>query len=606
MSELQHEPHHAATPIAAGAAVATPITYLVDLSGRDQHLASVRMAIPQDALTEGGRLTIATWTPGSYVVRDYVHHLQRIAATDATGALVELQPDGVSAWRVPATDSDVTVELEWYGFESTVRTNHIDDRHAMLIGAATFPCLEGARDREHHVHLTGVAHDHDVAALLPGDGHGPYVARDHDHLVDAAFEIGVLRSSAVDVHGVEHRVVWAGHGDGVDVRGLADDLGRIAHAATALFGGDLPTERYTVLAIDGEGGGLEHRDGCVIAFPPHASTDTERRRRLQGLLAHEHFHLWNVCRMTPTELMRPPLDQPVLTTSLWIAEGWTSYYDRLIPSRAGLWTTAELLTSLDRLRHVIADMPGSHLQSLHDASRTAWTKLYRRDENTVNSGTDYYAHGALAAFALDLRLRRIAPDGDGLDGVLRDLWRRHGVDDRGRPRGYTERDVLDAFVRAGGEEVAALAERLSTVPGVPDLTPDLEVLGLTEAPDPDDDAPRLGALVEARGERIVLRAVLRGGPTWAAGVSGGDELVAIDGETLSSAELPTVLRRHGSGTTVRLTLRRGPRVLERDVRLDPPSPRLRLRTVPDADAATRARFSRWAGQTLPDRSDGPA
>ncbi len=594
------EPQHDLLHDSSAAPATRPITYLVDLSGREQHLATVRMAIPADVLQGGARLTIATWTPGSYVIRDYVHHLQRIHASDPTGAPVPLTPDGVSAWRLPPVDSEVTVDLEWYGFESTVRTNHIDDRHAMLIGAATFPCLEGARDREHHVHLTGVAHDHQVAALLPGDGLGPYVARDHDHLVDSAFEIGALRSSAVDVHGVEHRIVWAGHGEGVDVRGLADDLGRLAHAAVALFEGDLPASRYTVLAIDGEGGGLEHRDGCVVAFPPHASTDPERRRRLQGLLAHEHFHLWNVRRMTPVELVRPPLDRPVLITSLWVAEGWTSYYDRLLPSRAGLWSISELLQTFDRLRGAVADTPGASLQSLHDASRTAWTKFYRRDENTANAGTDYYAHGALAAFACDLRLRRLDPNGDGLDTVLRDLWRRHGVDEHDRPRGYTDQDVLDAFARAGGEETATFVEHLTTVPGVPDITSDLEVIGLTEHPDPEDDLPRLGVLVETRGERIVLRTVLRDGPAWRAGVSGNDVLLAIDGETLSPAELPTVLRRHGAGTTVDLTLLRGPRILERSVQLGAATPRPRLGTVTDADSATRARFSRWSGQTLPD------
>jgi len=576
-----------------------PVTFLVDLSSREQHLVGVTMRIPADLAAEGGRLTIPTWTPGSYVVRDYVHHLQRISAQDVAGRPLPLEPDGVSAWRVPRSDGEVVIELEWYAFDASVRTNHVDDRHALLVGAATFPCLESARDRMHHVHFTGVAHDHDVAALLPGTGDGPYVADDHDHLVDSAFEVGVLRGSSVDVHGVDHRVVWAGHGDGVDVRGLTDDLGRLAHAAVALFDGDLPARRYTVLAIDGEGGGLEHRDGCVVAFPPHATTDPERRRRLQSLLAHEHFHLWNVRRMMPHELIRPPLDEPVLTTSLWIAEGWTSYYDRLLPSRAGLWRTADLLSSLDRLRDTLRDLPGARIQSLHDASRTAWTKFYRRDENTPNAGTDYYAQGALAAFVLDLRLRRLDPEGDGLDAVLRDLWRRHGVDAHGRPRGYHEQDVLEALARAGGDEVAMLAERLTTVPAVPDPSPDLEVLALVEIPEQDDDVPRLDVLVQPEGGRMRLRSVLRDGTAWRAGVSGGDELVAIDGETLTPEELPTVLRRHGAGTTVRLTLRRGPRVIERDVTLERGIPRPRLRFDADADAAAQARFSRWSGQATP-------
>lgn len=577
-----------------------PITYLVDLAQREQHLVGVRMHLPADTVAAGGRLTIATWTPGSYVIRDYVHHLQRIDASDATGSPVPLTPDGLSAWRLPAVEGDVTITLEWYAYEASVRTNHVDDQHALLIGAATFPCFDDARERAHHVHLTGVAHDHEVAALLPGEGLGPYIADDHEHLVDAAFEVGVLRSSSVDVHGVEHRFVWSGHGEGVDVRGLTDDLGRIAHAATELFGGDLPATRFTVLAVDGEGGGLEHRDGCVVAFPPHASTDPERRRRLQGLLAHEHFHLWNVRRLVPLELLAPPLDQPAVTTSLWIAEGWTSYYDRLLPARAGLWRTSELLGALDRLRDAVDGMPGARIQSLHDASRTAWTKHYRRDENSPNAGTDYYAHGALAAFTLDLRLRRLAPQGDGLDEVLRDLWRRHGPDATGRPQGYTEQDVLEAFGRAGGDEVADLAVTLTTVPGVPDPTPDLAVLGLREVLDPDDDMPRMGVLVGTDGGRIVLRSVLRGGSAWDAGVSGGDRLLAIDGETLTPEELPAVLRRHGADSTVMVTLERGPRLLELPVRLARAQPRPRLRPDPDADAATRARFTRWAGQAAAD------
>jgi predicted metalloprotease with PDZ domain len=581
---------------ADGSGGGAPVSYLVDLSGREQHLVGVTMHLPADLMAHGGRLTVPTWTPGSYLVRDYVHHLQRIGARDAAGTTVHLEPDGISAWHIPPVGSEVTVELEWYAYETSVRTNHVDDHHALLVGAATFPCLESGRSREHHVHLTGVAHDHEVASMLPGAGHGPYVADDHDHLVDSAFEIGVLRTSAVDVHGVEHRVLWAGHGDGVDVRGLADDLGRIAHAATELFEGDLPARRYTVLAIDGEGGGLEHRDGCVVAFPPHATTDPERRRRLQSLLAHEHFHLWNVRRMMPHELITPPLDAPVVTPSLWIAEGWTSYYDRLLPSRAGLWRTSDLLSSLDRLRDTVSEWPGARIQSLHDSSRTAWTKFYRRDENTPNAGTDYYAHGALAAFTLDLRLRRLDPDGDGLDAVLRDLWRRHGIDATGRPRGYTEQDVLDALARAGGDEVAVLAEHLTRVPGVPDPSPDLAVVGLIEVPDPDDDAPRMGVLVQSEGGRIRLRSVLRDGAAWHAGVSGGDELLAIDGETLTPEELTTVLRRHGGDTTVRLTLRRGPRVIERDVRLERPSPRPRLRVDERADAVTQSRFTRWSGQ----------
>ena len=573
-----------------------PVTYAVDLAQREQHLVGVRMTVPADATSGGGRLVVATWTPGSYVVRDYVHHLQRLTAADGSGRPVALAQIGVSAWEVPALDGPLTVDLEWYAHDLGVRTNHVDDRHALLVGAATFPAFEPARHRPHHVTLPGAA---DVVSLLPGTGAGPYVADDHAHLVDAAFEVGPHRTAAVDVRGVEHRVVWAGHGAGLDVERLAADLGRLAEAAVDLFGGDLPTPRYTVIAVEGQGGGLEHRDGCVVSFPPHADGDPVRRRRLLGLLSHEHLHLWNVRRLVPAALVDPPLDQPVLTPSLWVAEGWTSYYDRLLPARAGVWGVADLLAGLDTVRDAVERVPGADLQSLRDASITAWTKHYRRDENTPNAGTDYYGHGALVAFELDLRLRTQDPDGAGLDAVLRDLWVRHGRDPDDRRRGFTEDDVLAALARAGGDELAQRCEELVDRPGRPDVAPLLGVVGLRLHEEGPADVPDLGLIVGPEAGGIAVRTALRGGAGWRAGISGGDRLLALDGETLTVDDLTPFLRARGAGATVIATLARGARLLERPVVLDPPQPRLRLAVDPAADGAATAAFLRWCGLAHP-------
>ena len=579
-----------------------PVTYAVDLDAREQHLVAVRMTVPGDATGDGGRLVVATWTPGSYVVRDYVHHLQRVVARDADGDPLPLVQTDVSAWELPPVVGPVTIDLEWYAHDLGVRTNHVDDRHALLVGAATFPAFEPARHRPHHVTIPGVD---DVVALLPGAGSGPYVADDHAHLVDAAFEVGPHRTATVDVRGVEHRVVWAGHGAGLDVDRLAADLGRLAEAAVDLFDGDLPTPRYTVIAVEGQGGGLEHRDGCVVSFPPHADGDPARRRRLLGLLSHEHLHLWNVRRLIPAALVDPPLDRPVLTPSLWVAEGWTSYYDRVLPARAGVWGVADLLAGLDALRDAVDRTPGADLQSLRDASRTAWTKHYRRDENTPNAGTDYYGHGALVAFELDLRLRAADPDGPGLDGVLRDLWVRHGRDPDARRVGFTEDDVLAALTRVGGDDLARRCDELVDRPIRPDVAPLLGAVGLTLHEDGPADVPELGLVVGPAETGVAVRTALRGGAAWRAGVSGGDRLLALDGETLGADDMPAFLRARGSGATVTATLARGARLIERRIVLDPPRPRLRLAVDPAAGDAAALAFTRWCGLPHP-LSDVPA
>jgi predicted metalloprotease with PDZ domain len=573
------------------------VSFRVDLSAREQHLIRVTMRLPAGSCRAGGRLVIPTWTPGSYVVRDYVHHLQRIAARTAEGSEVMLEADGVSSWLLPIVDAAsgaITVELEWYAFDLTVRTNHVDDRHALIVGAATFPFLESLRDHPHEIVLEGLREGERVTSLLPGDGAGPFVADDHLHVADAAFEVGAHPWASRQVHGVEHRIVWAGVGE-LDVEALCDDLARLALTAVGLFGGELPSPSYTVIAVDGEGGGLEHRDGCVVAFSANAAADPQRRHRIVGLLAHEYLHQWNVRRMTPAALVEPALDRPAITPSLWIAEGWTSYYDRLLPARAGLRPVPGMLEDLTALQQAVSTTPGTELQSLHDASRTAWTKHYRRDENSPNAGTDYYAHGALVAFELDLRLRLADPTGDGLDTVLRELWRRFGTT-LGRPvHGYTEGDVLDVLATVGGDALAARCVELTTRPGAPDITGVLAAVGLQMAPEPSG-APELGVLTSVDAGRVVLRSVLRGGPAWQAGVSGGDVLLAVDGETVRPSELETLLRRHGEGARVEFTLERGPRMLRREVLLAAPRARPRLAIDVEATASARGAFERWCGQ----------
>ena len=99
------------TAISSDPISSDPINYTVDLSDRLHHLVRVSLMVPDD-LASGARLVLAVWTPGSYVVRNYVHHVQWITATDVHEDPVPLELDGVSAWRLPSgVDGPVTVRL---------------------------------------------------------------------------------------------------------------------------------------------------------------------------------------------------------------------------------------------------------------------------------------------------------------------------------------------------------------------------------------------------------------------------------------------------------------------------------------------------------------
>jgi predicted metalloprotease with PDZ domain len=574
--------------------VSTPIRYQVDLRERDHHLVTVTLTVPAE-LAPGARLVLPVWTPGSYLVRDYARHVQTIAATDADGAPVPLERDGTTAWQLPAaTSGAVTVVYELFADDLSVRTNHVDDHHALLIPAATFLLVDGGEARPHEVHLPPVPTHHQVHSLLPaGEAADTYVATDRDHLVDSAFEVGDLPVVEVEVTGVPHRFVWAGHGGAPDLDRIARDLEAIADACLDLLGSALPTAHYTVLCAgwDRGGGGLEHRDGAVLQVPVHTFQDPELTARFQSLLAHEYLHLWNVKRLVPCDLVRPVYDRPTHSPSLWVAEGWTAYYDELLPTRAGLWRPRQLLDHLGAAVAKVDATPGVERQSLRQASHEAWIKHYVRDHHAPNVMTDYYGHGSLVAFEVDLRLRAADPAGDGLDDVLRLLWDRHATTDEG----YTEGDVLDAIATIGDDDLAALTEQRVATPSRPELGTAVAAVGLTWQEGGGDDTPSLGIVLEEADTEVVVGSVLRDGPAWRGGISGRDRLVAIDGTTVHRGVLPALLRAHAPGDEVTVTLARGPRLLTRQVTLGAPTPTRRLVADPDAPAPARTAFRRWCG-----------
>ncbi len=574
-----------------------PIVYDVDLSDRLHHLVRVSMRIPAD-LADDARIVMPAWTPGSYVIRDYVHHVQWIEASDASGSPVTLDADGPGAWRLTGNASGpADVNLELYANDLSVRTNHVDDHHALLVAAATFPYVDAAREREHVVRVRPSPPSHRVWSLLPSDDHETFRADDLDHLIDSAFEVGQLPSVDYEVSGVPHTFVWAGHGPAPDLDAVARAAAAIGDVAVALFEGELPIERYTVLctAWDRGGGGLEHRDGAVLQVPVRTFADPDLTARFHSLVAHEYLHLWNAKRLVPAELVRPDFERPTPTASLWVAEGWTSYYDELVPLRAGVWEPRRFLDHLGDTMRRVRDTPGHRFQGLRQASREAWVKHYVRDENSPNAGIDYYSHGAMVAFELDLRLRAQNPGGDGLDDVLRHLWRRHAT----APAGYTEDDVLAAIAHVGGDDLAALIDGRVARPNLPDIDSRLLAsVGLAETPTHDPPLPDLGVEIVEDERGVMLATVLRHRPAWRAGLTGGDRIIAIDGTTVGPGEVQGALRLRRPGVTIEVTVVRGPRVLTRNVTLGPARPATRLVAVPDADDRARGNFLRWTGHDL--------
>jgi len=528
------------------------------------HLFTIECTV-DDPDCGGQRFVLPTWTPGSYLIREFARHVVAVRAS-ASGAPMRVDKIAKDTWQVAPARGPVTIAIDVYAFDLSVRTAYLDANRGFFNGTAVFLTPEGRAHLPCEIDI--VAPDHAagarwrVATTLARDGAAPwgfgrYRAANHDELVDHPVEMADFRHLAFEAGGATHDLVVSGRADFDDAR-LARDLARICQWQCDLFGGApssrAPFDRYLfqVAAVPDGYGGLEHRTSTSLvcarrALPSRAvERISDEYRSFLGLASHEYFHLWNVKRIKPAAFVPYDLAREAYTRQLWAFEGITSYYDDLALVRSGVIDEASYLELVGRTLTSVLRTPGRRRQSVAEASFDAWIKFYRQDENTPNANVSYYAKGALVALALDLTLRG---RGASLDALMRALWQRHGVAGAGVPEDGWRR--LAAAL--GGPDLGAFFD--AYVDGTDELPLDgllaehgvrLALRPAQGAKDkggkPGNGEPPGASLGVSLAGDLRLQHVYRGGAAEAAGLAPGDVLVALDGVRASADRLEAYAR----------------------------------------------------------------
>ncbi len=559
----------------------------LDLRAPKNHLVQARLRFtPKQQRTE---LRMPGWTPGSYLIRDYVRTLE--------GLEVWQGPEQLHARRL--TPASWLLQLDQLGplevrytiqaTDLTVRTCHLNGDHGFLALAGVALEISGARWDPHELELI-LPEGWTAFLTLPQVDPWRWRAETFDALIDSPVEVGPHREHAFRVAGVPHRwVSWGG--DPTLESTWLEDVERIGLACCRLMGEERPPgDPYLfVLHLLNEGyGGLEHNHGAVLQFSRRRLATPKGRRNLLQLVAHEYLHQWNVRRLKPAELTPVDYGEPVPVPTLWFAEGVTSYYDLLLVGSCGLCEEDDTLADLseDLSRYLLC--AGRHVQSLRDSSLEAWVKLYRQDAYSGSNQVSYYLKGAVLALVLDLHLRR---HGSSLSRVLRLLWKRFGQ----WGGGYREENLLSAFSDQAKDLSTLLPQWLCSRED-PDLMSYLRDVGLTLEAEPATQSDPGWVVESLPAVGLRLKGVARHGAAETAGLDVGDELLALDSQRLHHLEdlEPHLSARAEAAGPIQVLFCRDGQV--RDTRLTPAPPgirRWRLRRDPDANPEALARRRQW-------------
>ncbi len=485
-------------------------------------------------------------SPGRYALHEFAKNVYNVSAVNSMGQPLKITRPNPYQWHIEGHDGEVTVTYTLFGDRGDGTYTQIDRTHAHLNMPATFMWATDHEDRAIDIEFRPFDAQWKVATQLPqGDG-GKYhfTAPNLNYFFDSPTELSnhQVRSWQVTSNGRTQTINLAVHHDGIDEDiDKYTDMAKAVVAEQVKFFGELPEfdyGEYTFIACylpHVNGDGMEHRNSTILT--KSSSLDEAEYSQL-STLSHEFFHLWNVERIRPKELEPFDFLGANMTSSLWLAEGFTTYYDRLFIRRANEWDHEKFLEHLATIVNQAYFMRGRLYLTPEQASQLAtFTDAGTSIDKTnfKNTFFSYYTYGRAMGMALDLSIRAQFP-GKSLDDFMRQMWLDFGRSETP----YTPDDIKNTLVKVTGDQRFVDKFFTEYIKGQtkPDFSALLAPAGLT-VKQKDEESAFVGKVsFDFDGKAaMVANQILVNSPLYKAGVEQGDQIVKLGRREIRSKKL---------------------------------------------------------------------
>ncbi|HEY0050771.1 MAG TPA: PDZ domain-containing protein [Pyrinomonadaceae bacterium] len=570
------------------------ISYTVSMSKPWTHLLEVEMRLKAPTLAEKTEILMPVWTPGSYLVREYARHVQDFSARDAAGGVRAWQKTNKNTWQIDSKGAgELLVSYKVYANELTVRTSELNDEHAFFTNAALLMYPKNALAAPSTVKVIPFG-NWKIATGLPkvAGQENTFRAENFDVLYDSPFEVADFAETTFEVRGKSHRWVVTGEGN-YDLQKIARDSAKIVEEGAKIFG-ELPYNDYLFILNLRGGGGLEHLNSTALQWNKFGFKPESRYTDFLTLVAHEHFHAWNVKRIRPDALGPFDYNNENYTRLLWVAEGGTAYYESLLVQRAGLLSDKDFLSGKAAQIQSLQNRPGRFQTSVEEASFDAWIKYYRQDENAVNNQISYYDKGEIVNFLLDIEIRAASGGAKSLDDVMRHLYNEFYK----KNKNYTPEDYQKISEMMAGKSLNDFFSKYVRGREEIDYNSILSGVGLQITTSGRPTA-YLGANLSQQGDRLTVTSVPSDTPAYEQGLNTSDQILAVDGYRASQQFLQSYLGEKKVGDKIRLTVFRFDALREIEITLGATKPQnYKIVAVENPTEPQRALYKAYLGTDL--------
>jgi len=537
-------------------------------------------------------LNIPTWVPGDYSFDNYARDLFNLRAVNPkNGAPLAVERNGWQGFVVRGGQGavSVTYTANAYCTDFGEPSGILDDEFAILLGTRyLFMPLHLGPYQVQYLLPDGWTRIHHPsgAKALPNN---TWEYSSYEILLDTPVTLGKFDLIERTVQGTPIYSLFVDRGIGFQQKAeeFASQLADVAQQCFSIFG-FFPFSDYTfIMSLNPDAEwGLEHLTSTMCGLGPNVFILPDQTAHGVRVCAHEMFHAWNVRRLRPSPLkdLQHQLSSGSFTEGLWVAEGFTRYYEYLISTRAGSYTPQQFFSAVMGYYNHLTVQPAYQRVSGVDSSLSTYLN-HSKYAGRVNNSIDYYDKGMLIAFETDAALRLRA--GSSLDEAFSAFYQQY-VDGGPGYLGYSTQDVISFFEgRLAG--LGALMAAGAAHPGGLTIPNALQDLGFKLDATPSN---YLG-LVFLNDIGPTIYNVADTSPAGQSGIAAGDEITAIDGYAFSSDALEWVAAQT---SPVTLTVLRGHRILPFTITPARLEPALFTSMTWQGSPAQAKQISAWLGQ----------
>lgn len=222
-------------------------------------------------------------------------------------------------------------------------------------------------------------------------------------------------------------------------------LSAVVQETEAVFGPP-PFARYDyLLGLDDRlpgPGGIEHASSSEVYLPNDFLANRSAALPYVDLIPHELIHAWNGAWRMPKDTQAPTPNDAFTGTLLWVYEGQTEFWSRILAARAGLRTGQDTLDALALDAAITDQRPRRQWKSLADSANDPLIQNGPPTWRDWQGREDYYVEGVLFWLDIDAQLRRCSAGAKGMDDFARLFFSTAGRATGQRHRPYTEADVV--------------------------------------------------------------------------------------------------------------------------------------------------------------------